>query len=200
MRPLLLAGPAGSGKDHAARYLAARWNLAAHHLAAPLYALVDSPSGRHAVKRLAGDDLGRQAEVRRRFLQGAGDLYRNLSPTLLVDCLVDRAAADAPRIVVPDLRLPEELAGLRRHWPDALLIYCDVPEAIRQERLAARDGAVLSFRGRNHDTEVAVLALKSVADIVWDNSGDWATTAQRLLDQVTSPLLGCPKTKKRMEG
>ena len=189
MQPILLAGPAGSGKDQAARYLATQWDLAIHHLATPLYALYFSASWQAAERHLVANGRN-QTLVRRQFLQQAGDLYRRFSPTLLVDLLMERAQSEGPGIVVPDVRLPEEVTAFRHHWPTALLIYCHVPDAMRQARQAARDGTALSAPARHHNTEVDVLALKDGADIVWDNSGSWETSAQALATAVSGRLVG----------
>ena len=98
MRPVLLAGPGGSGKDQAACYLAARWDLAIYHLATPLYALYIGATWQAAERHLVANGRN-HALVRRQFLQRAGDLYRLFSPTLLVDLLVERAESEGPGIV-----------------------------------------------------------------------------------------------------
>lgn len=64
MRPILLAGPAGSGKDQAAQFLAIQWHLTVHHLAEPLYALADTPAWQHATQLLTAEDDLRETLAR----------------------------------------------------------------------------------------------------------------------------------------
>jgi dephospho-CoA kinase len=183
---ILLAGPAGSGKDAAAKLLAATWGLTVHHLATPLYALVESPAGQAALDHVGRGDPARRADARRRLLQGMGDAFRQLSPTLLCDLLIARAAADD--VVVADVRLVEEVRALRQRWPQAVLVYCTAPAEVRARRLGQRDGTALTLAAEAHVTETRVSVLKSLVDVDWDNGGAWADTAPRLLHQVADAV------------
>lgn len=175
MQPILLFAPAGSGKDTAARLLAAHFGLAVHHLADPILATLNTPAWQATMNHLiqAGTD---PAIVLRRAKQIVGDAFRALDENVLVDTLVARARTDAPAVVVPDVRLPNELDRLRVLWPQALAIYCDVPPAVRAKRLRERDGAMLNEAAANHHTEQEVLTLRARADWVWDNGADVTTT------------------------
>lgn len=179
LRPILLAGPAGSGKDTAAQMLVQTFGGAINRLADPIRETLTLPAWRRLLDRLAcreGDWDAAGAAVARRAQQCVGDAFRALDPNALVDLLVIRAMPDLPAIVVPDVRLPDELARLRAHWPDALAIYCDTPAPVRAARLLARDGIPLAADTAQHPTEHAGPALQAAVDWVWPNAGPIADT------------------------
>jgi dephospho-CoA kinase len=160
MQPILLLGPAGSGKDTAARRLSDEFGLAVYRLTRPVLPTLAAFDWTYLIDRLVIQGADR-AVLQRRAKQLVADAFRALDLYALVNELV----------VVPDVRLPSELSRLRAVWPQTLAIYCDVPPEIRAERLRARDGAVLSADAAQHHTERDVEALRDAADWLWDNSG-----------------------------
>lgn len=179
MRPILLAGPAGSGKDTAARMLAGEFGVAIHHLADPIIATLDTPAWQDVMNRLIGEGVAPGA-VLRRAKQIVGDAFRAMDIDALVNALVARAKTNAPAVVVPDVRLWSEWTRFRTLWPDALLVYCHTPDTIRMQRLRERDGAMLGEDAGQHRTEQEVRLLREFADWVWDNGGPTAETWPRL--------------------
>lgn len=176
MHPILLLGPAGSGKDTAARRLSEEFGLTVHRLTWPVLRTLAAFDWTHLVDRLVIQGADR-AVLQRRAKQLVADAFRALDLYALVDELVAEAERrDFPAVVVPDVRLPSELSRFRHVWPQALAIYCHVPLEIRTERLRERDGAGLSADAAQHHTERNVEALRNAADWIWDNSGAEADT------------------------
>lgn len=183
MRPILLGGPAGAGKDTAARELSQTFGLTMHRLTAPVTDTLSTAAWQRTIGRMTQRGVDPAMAVRR-AKQIVGDAYRALDPTALVDDLVGEAADHFPAVVVPDLRLPDEWARFRVLWPESLLIYCDAPRDIRAARLEERDGVVLTWAAAEHHTEQDVERLRELADWVWANHGSFNETQSALKEWV----------------
>lgn len=166
MRYLLIAGPAGAGKDTLARAITARWPLRISHLAQPLYDTLAQPPWPQALAAAVRQGVP-LAQARRHALQALGDVFRAIHPAALVDALVAALPAYDPTstVIVPDVRLTEEVAAFRT-MGTVLLIYCDIDPGLQAHRLTQRDGVVLSSQAAQHPTEQAGTLLRSQADLI----------------------------------
>ncbi|AEW04018.1 hypothetical protein Sulac_0466 [Sulfobacillus acidophilus DSM 10332] len=169
MIPIIaLAGPAGSGKDTAARAIVDTFGFTLRRLADPIRATLALPAWQQALT-VAGPDGPRRAA------QAIGDAFRALDPALLVRLALTDVPAQSPGVVIPDVRLLAEAEALRQ-WPKAWLVFCDTDPATRAHRLRARDGRPLSAAAAQHTTEATVDAVAALADFRWANTGPFIET------------------------
>jgi hypothetical protein len=172
-RHYVLAGPAGSGKDHAAQQLCQVMTPAVIlHMADPLYETLQLPAWQALIAHLTSTLSLPRTIIQRRLLQTVGDVWRSWDQQALAQYVIRRAATTSGVIIVPDVRLGDEITALRAAWPDLVLIYRERSEHQRQDALQRRDGAMLDDVAQHHSTEIEVIALRAQADVIWQNTGD----------------------------
>jgi dephospho-CoA kinase len=90
----------------------------------------------------------------------------------------DRLERDNPRrLVVVDIPLLYE-SGLETYFEEVMLVYA--PRAVQLERLKARDGLSDEQARRRLDAQMDIEEKRRRAQIVIDNSGDWALTVSQV--------------------
>jgi dephospho-CoA kinase len=171
---LVFAGRIGSGKTHVSKAVASalgfRWN-----------------SFGSTLKNIA---VERGLTINRENLQALGEKMVAGEPEELCRRVLGDAEPAGPQPIVID--------GLRhRHIRDMLqqllapqqllVVYIDVPDAIRLERLRVRDGLseadIQKFE--KHSTEIQVAAeIRGMADLVIDNSGPLSETVAAITARV----------------
>lgn len=183
MRTILIAGPAGAGKDTLARAMATRWPLIIAHLAQPLYDSLAGPPWPQALATAVRHGIPR-AQAERHALQALGDVFRAIHPHALVDTLVAALPSNATAVVVPDVRLADEVAAFRA-LGETFLIYCDIDPALQRTRLTQRDGVALSPQAAEHPTEQSGALLRQWADVVYP-VGEASDDTAQCLDAISA--------------
>lgn len=177
MRPLIaLTGPAGSGKDTLAQWLAEHYGYHVEHLSDPLREIAAESAWIPIFDAVYGPSWHKPGFKPRAVLQALGDACRALEPALLVTLLANRSGGMALPIVIADLRHPDEWHACRQRWPKSCLIGCWAPAPVRVARLTARDGLAPDPATLHHATEILAVDLQRCADWVWVNDGPVAVT------------------------
>ena len=174
-----LCGYAQSGKDTAAAALAMDLDFERHALADPLKEMALAinpicPSGWYLVDYIAavgGFDAAKQHPEVRRFLQrlGTEGVRQTFGDNAWLDLLF-RRTQDVPRVVVPDVRFPNEFHGLREEG--ALLIWI------------ARPGT----RATEHASESSLY--RHMAHVVLENDGSVEDLGSAVYETVANWLSG----------
>ena len=167
MSGIIIVGAAGSGKDTLAAWITRDFGATPIGFADPIRAFVQD---------LLGPGKHRAAA------QAIGDAIRAEDPTAFIRRAQERAA-QTPRYLLTDARLPAELAA----FPDALSIGLVCPTAERARRLAARDGR--AFQPLDHATETAVDALIARCALQIHNDTPTLATFEQAYTQALKPLL-----------
>ena len=193
MRPpsVLLIGPAGSGKDTVADYLAASHGYAVFHVADPLKRLLGDPAWEPVWEVLY--PAGQPVKLRRE-LQEVGDLLRHWDPEMLVKMTANairqniRTHPGQPWCIA-DIRLVDEFHALHAQFPHARVVGVAAPKAQRADRLAARDGQTPPGDWSAHPTErqVATLFRLGVCDTTIANTGSLADLRHAVDGAIAAP-------------
>lgn len=188
---ILLIGPAGSGKDTVADYLAAQHGHRVFHIADPLKRLLAEPVWEPVWTVLYPH--GRPAKLRRE-LQDVGDLLRGWDPHMLMK-LTTAAIREDTRThpgrpwCIADVRLLSEFRLLHDAFPHARVMGLTVPVAERLARLTVRDGAPPAGDWAAHPTERQVTHLleMGVCDRLISNTGSREALYAAVEDALVSP-------------
>lgn len=173
-----IAGNAGSGKTTAAEYLVARWGYRRVSLADPL-------------KKIAEElfDVSPQTKAEaRKIYQALGQSMRDIDSYCWIRALGKYMRAlreegfEGP-FVIDDARYVNEAQAASQ--AGFVLIYLDVPEPQRLQRLDARDGRADASIFEHQSEREAPLVKRLAAEhgYVFENTGDLAHM-QHFLEQV----------------
>lgn len=197
--PVLVVGPAGSGKDALAEALRDRYGYVTDYLAADLKAIIAEPSVDRLLRLLYPVDERPAGWKPRAVLQRMGDIWREQNDALFILSTIDRLRqlpVGTPWVVA-DARRAAEIDGLRAAFPAARVVYCAVPFAERQRRLLQRDGHSLSSAQAAHPTEREPAQLVEKAErtegrdprvFVWRNVETKDVAVARAVAWITAPL------------
>lgn len=172
---LIFSGPIGSGKTQVSKAVATTLGLGWTSFGATLKAIAIKQGG----------------PTNRKGLQALGEIMVATKPDELCQrVLAEAKPTETQPVVIDGLRHIEIRDILRRiFWPARLLlIYIDVPEVIRLERLRARDSiSNLEIQSEVvHSTEIQVPAeIRSLADLVVDNSGEISVAVSAIVAKVS---------------
>lgn len=140
----------------------------------------------------------------RSFLQKAGDLCRshdencfanwgiNKSKKLYYDYLSSVSEESDPlpfTVIISDVRFMNEAEAIKSQENGILITYqADID--VRQERMMARDGRLMSEDEMNHHSELQVDDIAKISDLVMDTSEMSVETQKGLTSEFISSLVG----------